>query len=180
MKITENMSSKRQSKRLNRNLHAPYDKQNVNTWSSDQIRDKLKEWDIYVPSTCSKAMLKSLYAENLSHRSNPRNDKGHVSGKALLVPSEDTIMDQNSDHGSGDNALNIMPTAKDQQANQEFLRSSDNTALLMKSINDLVTLSGNKKDNENSSKLTLEKFGGQITSQQISSPEAGYYGIHPE
>ena len=77
------MSSKRQTKRSS-NRSVPYDKHDVNTWSSDQIKEKLLQWNIRVPSSCSKSMLKSLYAENLSHRSNPRQEDAHVSGTALV------------------------------------------------------------------------------------------------
>ena len=59
-----------------------------------QPKEQLLKWNIHVPSTCSTAVLKSLYLESLSHRSKPAPN--HVSDTA--VSATDAIKDQNSGH----------------------------------------------------------------------------------
>ena len=171
------MSSKRHTKRSS-NRSVPYDKHDVNTWSSDQIKKKLLQWNIRVPSSRSKTRLKSLYAENLSHRSNPRQEDPHVSGTALSAPG--AIRDQNSDHESSNvisSAVNVLGND-----NLQISGSSEISQALgfMKTMNNLFGLSSNTKESINVSQTTLEKFGGELVNISANSQGSGSYGIHPE
>ena len=74
-----------------------------------------------MPSSCSKSMLKSLYAEIFSYMSNQRQEDAHVSGMALSAPG--AIRDQNSDHESSDLSQNVISSAANVIGNDKLLVS---------------------------------------------------------
>ena len=110
-----------------------------------------------MPSSCSKSMLKSLYAENLSYMSNPRQEDAHVSGTALSAPG--AIRDQNSDHESSDLSQNVISSAANVIGDDKLPVSGSSRQVLgfMKTMNSLFGLSCNTMDSINVSQTLVEK-----------------------
>lgn len=138
----------------------PYDMSNINNWYADQFREKLAEWNIYVPSTYSKAELKSLYMENLSHRSNTQRQNETVTVPDLEITSNNTLCSTNP--------VNVSATTEDSQLLN-----------FMTTITNLVTKVVDKNEIQDQTQNTLDKFCMPSGSMNFSD-KSGPYGLHPE